>query len=225
MLIIFALAGTGYFAKKYLDVLSAELPSLEQLENYNPELVTKVYSKDGKLIKELFTQKRDLIPLNEIPLSIQNAILATEDRKFYGHWGIDIQRILGAAFINLVTLNFTQGASTLTQQLARNLYLTREKSITRKVKEILTSLQIEKTYSKKEILEMYLNTVYFGHGAYGIKSAAQKYFHKDVSQITIEEAALLASQLKAPTHYSPLFNPERALARRNTIINGMFEAG
>lgn len=224
LMILISVAGF-HFGTKYLDEISQDLPSLEQLENYDPQLVTKIYSADGKLIKEIFTHKRALTPLKEIPQVIQDAVLATEDRKFYEHWGIDLKRLFGAFFANLTTLQFRQGASTLTQQLARNLFLTREKTITRKLKELLTSLQIEKTYSKEEILEMYLNTVYFGHGAYGIQEAVKKYFHKTLSQVTPEEAALLAGQLKAPTHYSPLLNPERALQRRNTVLFGMNQAG
>jgi len=209
----------------YLSVLFKQLPPLEQLEHYDPRLTTTLLSSDGKVIKELYLQRRLMIPLEEIPEDMIQAVLVTEDRAFYGHWGLHLGRLFRAAIIDISTLSFSQGASTLTQQLARNLYLTPEKTITRKLKETLTALQIERTYSKHEILEMYLTQALFGHGAYGVEAAAQKYFSKTASDLTLEECALLAAQLKAPSHYSPFIRPQAALGRRNLILRFMRDSG
>jgi penicillin-binding protein 1A len=209
----------------YLFILSRDLPSLEQLEHYDPRLTTTLLSADGRVIKELYLQRRLFIPLEQIPEDMIHAVLVTEDRRFYDHWGMHLGRIFRAVIIDVASLSFRQGASTLTQQLARNLYLSPEKTINRKLKETLTSLQIERTYSKSEILEMYLTQAYFGHGAYGVESAAQRYFSKSASDLTLEECALLAAQLKAPSHYSPFVRPEAALGRRNLILKFMKNAG
>ncbi len=209
----------------YLFILSRDLPSLEQLEHYDPRLTTTLLSADGRVIKELYLQRRLFIPLEQIPEDMIHAVLVTEDRRFYDHWGMHLGRIFRAVIIDIASLSFRQGASTLTQQLARNLYLSPEKTINRKLKETLTSLQIERTYSKSEILEMYLTQAYFGHGAYGVESAAQRYFSKSATDLTLEECALLAAQLKAPSHYSPFVRPDAALGRRNLILKFMKNAG
>lgn len=220
---LMAVAILGFWI--YLNALSRQLPSLEQLEHYDPRLTTTLLSSDGKVIKELYVQRRLIIPLEDIPEELIQAVLVTEDRAFYRHWGMHLGRLFRAAIIDVFTLSFSQGASTLTQQLARNLYLTPEKTITRKLKETLTALQIERTYSKQEILEMYLTQALFGHGAYGVEAAAQKYFSKTASDLSLEECALLAAQLKAPSHYSPFARPQAALGRRNLILKFMRNAG
>ncbi len=209
----------------YLAVLYKQLPSLEQLEHYNPRLTTTLLSADGKVIKELYVQRRLYVPLEQIPEDLIQALLATEDRDFYRHWGMDLGRLFRAAIFDVFHFSFRQGASTLTQQLARNLYLSMEKTVNRKLKEALTALQIERTYSKPEILEMYLTQSLFGHGAYGVESAAQLYFGKNVTELTLEECALLIAQLKAPSHYSPYKRPEAALGRRNLILKFMRNNG
>jgi penicillin-binding protein 1A len=209
----------------YLSVLYKQLPSLEQLEHYNPRLTTTMLSADGKVIKELYTQRRLYVPLEQIPEDMVQALLVTEDRDFYGHWGINLWRIFRAAVYDVIHLSRRQGASTLTQQLARNLFLTPEKTVTRKLKEALTALQIERTYSKPEILEMYLTQHNFGHGAYGVEAAAELYFGKSASEMTLEECALLAGELKAPSHYSPYQHPQAALGRRNLILKFMLGSG
>lgn len=207
----------------YFIVITRDLPSLEQLENYKPKLASKVYSADMKIIHEYFEEKRSFIPLEEIPDAVIKAVIATEDRRFYDHWGMNLRRFAQAAVINLTTLSFEQGASTLTQQLARQLYLTLEKTITRKIKELITAIQIERTYTKDEILEMYLNHMNFGHGAYGVQSAALKYFGKDARDLTPDESAMLIGLLRAPAHYTPLNYPERARSRRNVVLGAMRE--
>ncbi|GAB4367943.1 MAG: PBP1A family penicillin-binding protein [Calditrichia bacterium] len=209
----------------YFIYLVSGLPSLTQLENVDPAEVTRIYSQDGEIIHELFKFNRVYIPIEKIPDHTIQALLATEDRRFFQHWGIDIRRIPKVILVNLAHLSFRQGFSTITMQLARNLFLTFEKTITRKFREVLTALQIERTYSKQEILEMYLNVAYFGHGVYGIQAAARKYFDKDASNLTIEESAALIPLLKSPAYYSPIVHPERAFNRRNLVFRNMLTMG
>ena len=161
--------------------LSRDLPSLEQLENYDPDLVTRIYSADGEVLSELFVQKRVFVELNNIPKHMQDAVIASEDRRFYEHWGLSLRSVARAISINILSLSYRQGFSTLTQQLARNLYKTIgfEDSILRKIKEVITAVQIERTYTKDEILEMYLNTVHFGHGTYGVEAATKRFYGKE----------------------------------------------
>jgi len=209
----------------YLYILSRDLPSLTQLEHYDPELATKIYSQDGVIIKELFTKKRILIPLDQIPEYMVQAVLATEDHKFYKHWGINVKRFMYVMFINLAHMKYQQGASTITQQLARQLYLDLEKKISRKIKEWITAIQIERTYTKYEILEMYLNQMNFGHGNYGVQAASLEFFGKDAKDMTLEECALLAGLLQRPTSYYPYRYPDRAKQRRNLVLHNMLRRG
>ena len=207
--------------------LSRDLPSLEQLENYDPDLVTQIYSVDGKVLSELFVQKRVFVELYNIPSHMQNAVIASEDRRFYEHWGLSLRSVARAIGINILSLSYRQGFSTLTQQLARNLYKTIgfEDSILRKIKEVITAIQIERTYTKDEILEMYLNTVHFGHGTYGVEAATKRFFGKESKELTIDESALLVGLLPSPASYSPVRHPERARKRRNTVLRLMKEQG
>lgn len=207
----------------YLAIITRDLPSLQQLESYKPKLSSKVYSADLKLIHEYYVEKRSFVALDELPEDLVQAVIATEDRKFYDHWGMDVRRLFGAVIKNVVSASFKEGASTLTQQLARQLYLTREKTIGRKIRELITAVQIERTYTKPEILEMYLNHMYFGHGSHGAQSAALQYFGKDVRNLNVQECALLVGLLKAPEAYTPRRHPDRALSRRNVVLNAMRE--
>jgi len=203
--------------------LSRNLPSLEQLENYDPDLVTRIYSADGIVLNELFVQKRVFIELDRIPEHMQHAIVASEDRRFYNHWGLSLRSVARAIVINTLSMSYRQGFSTLTQQLARNLYKSVgfEDSLLRKIKEVITAIQIERTYTKEEILEMYLNTVHFGHGTYGVEAATKRFFGKESRDLTIDESALLAGLLPAPASYSPIHHPDRAIRRRNTVLRLM----
>ena len=203
--------------------LSRNLPSLEQLENYDPDLVTRIYSADGIVLNELFVQKRVFIELDRIPEHMQHAIVASEDRRFYNHWGLSLRSVARAIMINTLSMSYRQGFSTLTQQLARNLYKSVgfEDSLLRKIKEVITAIQIERTYTKEEILEMYLNTVHFGHGTYGVEAATKRFFDKESRELTIDESALLAGLLPAPASYSPIHHPDRAIRRRNTVLRLM----
>ncbi len=209
----------------YFIYLLSGLPSLTELENIDPALVTRVYSEDGELIHELYKFNRVYIPNEKIPDHTIQALLSTEDRRFYSHWGIDAKRIPKVIFIDLTTLSFRQGFSTITMQLARNLYFGFHKTMSRKLREIITAIQIERTYSKPEILEMYLNQAYFGHGVYGIQAAAKKYFDKDVADLTIEESATLIPLLNLPAYYSPINHPDRSLSRRNFVLRNMVVTG
>jgi len=183
--------------------LQSDLPSLAQLHNIQPSLITKVYDRNGELLKEFYQERRILVSFNEIPPYLIDCLLATEDRRFYSHWGIDLKRIFGATASNILKMDLTaEGASTITQQLARKLFLTPEKNYIRKIKEALTAIKIENTYSKNEILQLYLNQNYFGRGAYGIQAAAQTYFAKDARDLTLSDCALLIGLLKAPNRYS-----------------------
>ena len=208
-------------------ILSRDLPSLEQLENYDPDLVTRIYSADGKVLNELFVQKRVFIELDKIPAHMQYAVVSSEDRRFFDHWGLSMRSIARAVMINTLSLSYRQGFSTLTQQLARNLYKSVgfEDSILRKVKEMITAIQIERTYTKDEILEMYLNTVHFGHGTYGVEAATKRFFGKESKYLTIDESALLVGLLPAPASYSPIHHPDRAIRRRNTVLRLMRDQG
>ncbi|MFH0930647.1 MAG: transglycosylase domain-containing protein, partial [Candidatus Zixiibacteriota bacterium] len=218
ILLAISLAKTYQTCKK-------DLPSLAQLHNIEPNLSTKLYSADGKLIKEFYTERRTLIPLKEMPSYLVDALLAAEDRKFYHHWGIDLSGITRALIKNLLHLRRSEGGSTITQQLARTLFLTRERTISRKIKEALIALRIERTYSKNEILELYLNQCYFGRGAYGIQAAAQVFFSKDARELSIPECALLVSVLPAPDRYSRFDPPKSAINRRNSVLKAMVDYG
>ena len=211
----------------FIGFLSRDLPSLEQLENYDPDLVTRIYSADGKVLNELFVQKRVFVELYNIPEQMQNAVIASEDRRFYDHWGLSLRSVARAIGINILSLSYRQGFSTLTQQLARNLYKTIgfEDSILRKIKEVITAVQIERTYTKDEILEMYLNTVHFGHGTYGVEAATKRFFGKESKDLTVDESALLVGLLPSPASYSPVRHPERARKRRNTVLRLMRDQG
>jgi len=200
-----------------------ELPSISQLEKYEPKLASKVYSSDGVLLTEFFEERREYVPFAKISPDMKNAVLALEDQRFYSHWGLDLFGIFRAIAENAVSGSKRQGASTLTQQLARNLYFGPEKKLSRKIKEQLTAIQIEHTYAKNEILEMYLTQVYFGHGAHGVGAAARRFFSKDISRLTLPECALLAGMIQTPERNSPIRFPNRAKARRDICLRKMYE--
>lgn len=209
-------------------LVSKHLTPLKNIEKIEPSLATTLYSSDGVLIHELFIYNRLYVSYLQLPDHVIHALIATEDRSFYSHWGVNLKGIPRAILVNLKTMSFSQGFSTLTMQLARNIYQREigfQKSLVRKLEEILTAIQLERNYSKQEILEMYLNFAYFGNGAYGIEAASHTYFGKSASQLTIEEGALLIALLKAPALYSPFKYPERALRRRNVVIRNMVEMG
>ncbi|MBN2288385.1 MAG: PBP1A family penicillin-binding protein, partial [Candidatus Glassbacteria bacterium] len=212
--------GVGLF--KYFH---SELPSIAKMELDPPNLVTRIFASDSTLLAELYTERRIPVPLVRIPPYLKMALLSVEDRKFYTHWGIDIWGILRAFYANWRYGKITQGGSTITQQLARELFLTREKTYSRKIREAILSWEIENTYTKDEILERYFNQIYYGSGAWGIEEAARTYFGKSVSQLDLSECAVLAGLPNAPNRNSPLNNMENAVERRNWVLTCMVETG
>ncbi|MEI6153159.1 MAG: PBP1A family penicillin-binding protein [Deltaproteobacteria bacterium] len=210
----------GYGLVNYL-----EIPDVKQLESHKPKSSARLYADDGNLFAELFVEKRVPIPITEMPNHLKYAFIAIEDVRFYKHFGIDIRSIGRAAFKNIARQGITEGASTITQQLARNLFLTSTKSFKRKIEEVALAIQIERAYSKDEILNMYLNLIYLGEGAYGVEAASYTYFHKKASQLTVDESATLAALTKSPSKLSPFKNPSRAIERRNIVLRKMYDAG
>jgi len=204
---------------------SHDLPDLNQLQNYQPSLVTQVYSSDHQQIGQFFIERRILKPLNEIPAHLRQAVIAVEDARFFEHPGLDYIGILRAAWTNIRRGGKVEGASTITQQLARSLFLSSERTFDRKVRELILAYKMEVVSTKEQILETYLNQIYFGQGAYGVAAAAQSYFGKDLSQLTVAEAAFLAGLPKSPNHFSPFKNYERAKKRQEHVLARMEEAG
>ena len=203
-------------------VIAKSLPNVDSISTYIPAETTKIYSDKNIVLAELHLEEnREIIPLEEISPFIKQAVLATEDTDFYRHHGINIKGMIRATVKNVITLGFTEGASTLTQQLARNLFLTQKKKLSRKISEIILAVQIERKYTKNEILEMYLNQVYWGHNAYGIESAAQMYFGKHARDLNLAESAMIIGLLKGPELYSPFRNYAYAKQRQRTVLNRM----
>jgi len=215
---------TGVITGVFL-AITHDLPQIRSLETYRPSAVTRIYSSDNVLLAELFAEKRDPVPIVDIPAFLKEALVATEDRNFYKHIGIDLKGIMRAIIKDIMAGEFVEGASTITQQLTKTLFLTPRKTLMRKIKEALLALQLERRYTKNEILELYLNQIYFGSGAYGVESAARIFFGKAVKELNLAESALVAGLAKAPSIYSPLINPELAIKRRNIVLKQMLQTG
>ncbi len=219
-------AGAGYVLWKF----SRDLPDYESLSKYEPPVMTRIHAHNGALIAEYARERRIFVPINTIPKRVIAAFLSAEDSRFYEHGGVDFQGIARAVF-KLVMAKVqgksrrVEGASTITQQVAKNFLLTNERSLERKIKEAILAVRIERTYSKDKILELYLNEIYLGIGAYGVAAASLSYFNKELSDLTIEEAAYLAALPKAPNNYHPFRQTKAAIARRNWIIGQMQENG
>jgi len=220
IIVVFGTVGAGIGIANWL---KSDLPSPASLQTVAPPVKTLVYDINGKLVHEFYKENRSLVPLRQIPRPMIDALLSIEDRRFYTHWGIDPMRTLGALVNDVVAGRPEQGGSTITQQLARNLFLTHEKTFTRKIKEAVLAIRIEQTYTKDEILEMYFNQVYFGEGAYGLDAASKVYFGKPVQQLTLPECALLAGLPRNPRDYDPRREPDRALRRRNLVLAAMLQ--
>lgn len=207
----------------FMRYIFSGLPPVYEMEEYTPSLTTKVFDRNNELIHEFSIEKRSMIPLADIPVDLQNAVVAMEDRNFFTHPGFSLRGI-GRALINdVVTGHAKQGASTLTQQLSRGVFLTQEKKMIRKIREIILAIQIENQFSKQEILQLYLNQIYLGSGAYGVKAAAKKYFNKELNELTIGESALLVGLIPAPGRYNPFANPDVSRKRRNLVLDVMHE--
>lgn len=201
------------------------LPQVDRLEDLHLVAATQVFDEKGQLISKLFEENRTVVSIANISSYLQQAIIANEDSRFYNHMGIDPIGILRAVGVNLRAGSLVEGGSTLTQQLAKNMFLTQERTFTRKIKEFFIAILIERKFSKQEILQAYLNQVYFGEGAYGVETAAQVYFGKHASELTLAESALLAGLPRGPSIYSPYIDSKAALARRFTVLDGMVKQG
>jgi len=199
------------------------LPSLETLTDYNPKIPLRIYSAEGVLLGEFGEERRALVKITDVPDFMKQAILAAEDDRFYEHGGIDYIGVIRAALSNFTAGGARQGASTITMQVARNFFLSKEKTLTRKFNEMLLAFKIEHTLSKDEILQLYINQIYLGQRAYGFASAAQVYFGKSLNQLSISEAAMLAGLPKAPSTYNPVVNPKRAKLRQLYVLRRMHE--
>ncbi|TCP97696.1 penicillin-binding protein 1A [Cricetibacter osteomyelitidis] len=210
-------AGVGYF------YIKSDLPSVDLLKDVELQQPMQIYTADGKLIGEVGEQRRIPMKLVDIPQPLIDAVLATEDSRFYGHHGVDPVGIARAVMVALKNQGASQGASTITQQLARNFFLTPEKNIMRKIKEVVLAIEIENTLTKPEILELYLNKIYLGYRSYGVASAAKTYFGKDLKDLTLSEMALIAGLPKAPSTMNPLYSPKRAEERRNVVLGRMLD--
>ncbi|MDJ0984522.1 MAG: PBP1A family penicillin-binding protein [Desulfobacterales bacterium] len=205
--------------------LSKNLPQISSLTQYHPPIITTVYSDDGRKIAEFFEERRIIKPLEEMPSALINAFIAAEDSRFYKHKGIDFYSILRAFFKNLEAGTIVQGGSTITQQVTKSFLLTPQKTYTRKIKEAILAYRIDKAFNKKEILYLYLNQIYLGHGAYGVEAAAENYFGKSISELNLAECAILAGLPQAPSKYSPFRHPERAKQRQIYVLNRMVAEG
>lgn len=222
MSLVIIAAFTG-FAGGFLYWTLSGLPNIKLLEEYSPLESSRVYSNDGKVLAELYVERRTFIPCYQIPDHLKRAFVSVEDVRFYTHPGVDIIGILRAMWHDIKAGSVVEGGSTITQQLARMLFLKPEKSLQRKLKEAVLSMKIEQRYTKDEILGMYLNQAYFGTRAYGIEAASETYFGKPATDITIAEAALLASMPKSPSAYSPFKNPDKARNRRAFVLRRMYD--
>ena len=215
----------------YLNYIYSGLPSLEQLENPKTELATKVYSIDGEVIDQFYLKNRTFTQIEKFPQHLLNALIATEDKDFYEHWGVTPWRFIRALIKNVFSFSLKEGASTITQQLSRNLYNFKTVNesafdkMTRKFREFITAVQIEKSFTKSEIIEMYLNIIYFGRSAYGITAASSIYFGKDVENLNLSESSLLVGMAKGPSYYDPIRHLERALGRREIVLSQMVKYG
>ena len=220
------LAAAGAFLAALVVALAyPNLPSLEVLTDYQPKIPLRVYTAEGALIGEFGEERRSLISIREVPEQLKHAILAAEDERFYQHAGIDYLGVARAAYANLTQGGRRQGASTITMQVARNFFLSSEKTLTRKLYEALLAFKIENNLEKDQILELYINQIYLGQRAYGFAAAAQIYFGKSVDKLTLAEVTILAGLPKAPSAYNPVANPQRARQRQQYVLRRMKELG
>ena len=224
LLVLFISAGLAGSSLIYY-VLLQELPSIAALKDYRPSITTRVYADNNELIDEFFLEDRKIVTYEDIPKVVIQAFVAAEDSRFFQHEGFDMQSTVRAFLKNLRAGHIVQGGSTITQQVAKLLYLSPEKSYVRKIKEALLAYKIEKYLTKEEIITLYLNHLYLGHGTYGVEAAAQGYFGKHAKELTLPEAAMLASLPKAPSSYSPFNHPGKSYQRQAYVLNRMFEDG
>lgn len=222
LVLVAALAGTSV---GLLGVYSTDLPQVDQLEHYRPSSTTDLYDDHGRVIGSFALQRRVVASYEDYPKVLRDALISVEDKDFEKHSGVNYWRVLGAAYRDIMSGGKVQGASTLTMQLARNLFLTPDRTFHRKMQEILLSTQIERHFTKPQIFTLYANQIYLGHGVYGFEAASEYYFGKPAKKLTMEEAAVLAGLPKSPGYYSPINHADRAVKRRNLVINAMLEDG
>src|SRR5438552_6870435 len=218
-------SAAGVAALWAFTILPRSLPSVTALETFQPLQGTKIYDDNDEPLTELHVERRIFVPLAQIPQSLRDAVIATEDRRFYSHFGVDPIGVARAVYQNYRRGRIVEGGSTITQQLTKVLFLTPDKSLERKMKEAALALELERRYSKDRILEMYMNQVYFGHGAYGVEAAARTYFGKSVSELNVRESALIGGLPRAPSNYSPFERSEAAKRRREVVLRRMVEFG
>jgi len=223
-LLVLAAAAIGA-AGGLLLVFTVDLPQVDELEHYRPSSITQLYDDHNRAIGSFALQHRVIASYDDYPQVLRDALLSIEDKDFYRHWGVNVWRIAGAAYRDIRSGGRIEGASTLTMQLARNLFLSPDRSFHRKIQEALLAVQIERRFTKQQIFTLYANQIYLGHGAYGFEAASEYYFSKPAKQLKLEEAALLAGLPKWPANYSPINHADRALKRRNLVINAMLEDG
>src|ERR1700740_2579366 len=223
-LLVLAAALVGATAGLLL-VYSTDLPQVDELEHYRPGSITELYDDQKRIIGTFALQRRVIVSYDDYPEVLRSALISIEDKDFYSHSGINVWRIAGAPYRDIESGGKVQGASTLTMQLARNLFLSPDRSFHRKIQEALLAIQIERRFTKPQIFTLYANQIFLGHGVYGFEAASEFYFSKPAKQLTLDEAALLAGLPKGPSVYSPVVHPDRAQRRRNLVINAMLEDG
>ncbi|MCJ7527300.1 MAG: transglycosylase domain-containing protein, partial [Methyloceanibacter sp.] len=223
MIVFIAVAGAAGFV---LWKVSSELPDYEVLAKYEPPVMTRIHANDGALIAEFSRERRIYVPITAIPSCVIDAFISAEDKNFYQHGGLDVQGIIRAVVTNMSNMQSGRrsvGASTITQQVAKNFLLTADQTVERKLKEAILAIRIERAFTKEQILELYLNEIYLGVGAYGVAAAAQTYWDKALNELTLADCAYLATLPKAPSNYDPFKFADRAVARRNWVIDRVVE--
>ncbi len=218
-----SMVGIFFLLASFFLYLTPNLPSIDQLKDVQFQIPLRIYSQDGKLISEFGEKRRNPIEIKNVPETVINAFVAAEDNRFFSHHGVDIKGLMRAVIQLVTTGHIKSGGSTITMQVAKNFFLSREKTFTRKFNEILLALQIEQDLSKKEIIELYFNKIYLGNRSYGIEAAAQVYYGKHINELSLAQIAMIAGLPKAPSRYNPIANPDRALLRRNWILKRLFE--
>src|SRR5271165_3716833 len=222
---LIAVAAALGAAAGLLLVFSTDLPQVTELERFRPSTITELYDDQNRVIGQFALQRRVIDKYDDFPKVLRDALTSTEDKDFDSHWGVDVWRVFGAAYRDVAAGGRAQGASTLTMQLSRNLFLSPDRNFRRKIQEVMLAIQIERRFTKPQIFTLYANQIYLGHGVYGFEAGANYYFGKKAKDLNLEEATVLAGLPKAPNAYSPINNPERALHRRNLVINNMLEDG
>lgn len=221
-LILLAALVAGFSVGGFIAVMNG-LPPAESISFFNPPVATRVYDQNDSLVGEFFVERRELTSLARVPKHLKDGFICIEDRQFYKHWGVNIFALLRSVLKNIIYMRIVGGGSTITMQLARNMFLTQEQTILRKLKEIALAIQIERAYTKDEILEKYLNQVNFGQGRYGVETAAHYYFGKDTKDLNLSQSAMLVALAKSPEIYNPYKHPKRAVSRRNLVLSEMFK--